>query len=77
MRRHLLHKETLSIEKIEKLLSLIPLENRAEFDSELIEEMYVNMQSCAIDDSDSINSLNLKLRIEAFNSWCRGEHKNT
>ena len=54
---HLLRKETLSIEKIEKLLSLIPLENRAEFDSELIEEMYVNMQSCAIDDSDSINSL--------------------
>lgn len=42
---YLLRKETLSIEKIEKLLSLIPLENRAEFDSELIEEMYVNMQS--------------------------------
>ena len=54
---YLLRKETLSIEKIEKLLSLIPLENRAEFDSELIEEMYVNMQSCAIDDCDSINSL--------------------
>lgn len=33
------------------------MENRAEFDSELIEEMYVNMQSCAIDDCDSINSL--------------------
>lgn len=50
---HLMKKETLGIEKIEKLLSLIPAENRSEYNSDLIENLYRQMQASDIDDSSS------------------------
>lgn len=50
---HLMKKETLGIEKIEKLLSLIPAENRSEYNSDLIENLYRQMQAFDIDDSSS------------------------
>lgn len=53
----LLKKETLSIEKIEKLLSLIPIESRSEYNSELIENLYLEMQEFDIDDSESYSLL--------------------
>ena len=39
---YLMNKETLSIENIEKLLSLIPTEDRGEFNEKLIEKLYLN-----------------------------------
>lgn len=53
----LLKKETLSIEKIEKLLSLIPNEKRSEFDSKLIENLYLEMQEFDIDDGLAYSEL--------------------
>ena len=50
---HLMQKETLSIEKIEKLLSLIPIDQRKEYDGTLIENLYRSMQSCVYDDEQS------------------------
>lgn len=50
---HLMKKETLSIEKIEKLLSLIPSEARSEYNSELIESLYLKMQNYDMDDSSA------------------------
>lgn len=55
---HLMKKETLSIEKIEKLLSLIPKDMRAEYNASLIEDLYHNMQSFYIDDAQSYQNLN-------------------
>lgn len=54
---HLIKKETLSIEKIEKILSLIPTEKRNEFDSDCIESLYLDMQSFHIDDNKSYQEL--------------------
>ena len=48
---YLMEKETLSIEKIEKLLNLIPTEDRSEFNKKLIEMLYYEMQSYEVDDS--------------------------
>ena len=50
---YLMKKETLSIENIEKILSLIPNGKRNEFDSKLIEELYLNYQNYDISDNDS------------------------
>lgn len=50
---HLMKKETLGIEKIEKLLSLIPVEARSEYNSELIESLYLKMQNCDVDDNSA------------------------
>ena len=47
---YLMKKETLEIEKIEKLLSLIPVENRSEYNAKLIEELYLEMQASTVDD---------------------------
>jgi 4-hydroxy 2-oxovalerate aldolase len=54
---HLMKKETLGIEKIEKILSLIPTEKRSEYDSELIENIYHQMQNYDIDDIQSYREL--------------------
>lgn len=55
---HLIRKETLSIEKIEKLLSLIPNNKKYEYNADLIEKLYLGMQSFEIDDKDSYLKLN-------------------
>lgn len=47
---YLIKKETLSIEKIEKILALIPIKDRDEYDSELIEKLYLKMQKFDLDD---------------------------
>ena len=54
---YLMKKETLSIEKIEKLLSLLPVESRGEFNSELIEKLYLQMQKSDVDDADAFSKL--------------------
>ncbi len=54
---YLIKKETLSIERIEKILSLIRIEDRAEYNEQLIETLYFNMQKCTIDDSNTIKQL--------------------
>lgn len=50
---HLLKKDTLSVEKIEKILSLIPLEKRSEYNKDFIENLYLSMQACDLDDTNS------------------------
>lgn len=55
-------KETLGIEKIEKLLSLIPAERRSEYDVKLIEELYLQMQASDVDDVNAYKEL--KKRVE-------------
>ena len=54
---YLMNKETLSIENIEKLLSLIPTEDRGEFNEKLIEKLYLNFQSAKVDDSLNLHKL--------------------
>ena len=54
---YLMKKETLCIEKIEKLLSLIPIGERSEFNRKLIENLYYEMQSYEVDDSDAYTEL--------------------
>lgn len=54
---HLMKKETLSIERIEKLLSLIPLDARSEYNATLIERLYIDMQNCDIVDKVSLDVL--------------------
>lgn len=54
---HLMKKETLSIESIEHLLSLLPIKKRSEYDAGLIEALYVDMQSSYVDDGASYESL--------------------
>lgn len=54
---YLMSKDTLSIEKIEKLLSLIPISMRSEYNHELIESLYFEMQSYDVDDSASFAKL--------------------
>lgn len=54
---YLMGKETLSIERIEKLLSLIPIDSRSEYNATLIEQLYINMQTYDIADSDALKSL--------------------
>lgn len=50
---YLMRKETLNIENIEKILSLIPINERKEFDESLIERLYIKYQSSEIDDQKS------------------------
>lgn len=54
---HLMRKQTLSIERIEKLLNKIPQIQRNEYNAELIEHLYIEMQSCEVDDTDSMQRL--------------------
>lgn len=58
---HLIRKETLSIEKIEKLLCLIPAPKRNEYDAELIEQLYRGMQACDVDDTNDLKILRDKI----------------
>ena len=50
---YLMGKETLNIESIEKILSLIPLGSRNEYDAKLIDALYHKMQSFDYEDSNS------------------------
>lgn len=54
---HLIRKETLDIENIEKMLSLIPVDSRKEYNESLIEEIYVKVQSAEVDDSAAVCEL--------------------
>ncbi|WP_295154948.1 aldolase catalytic domain-containing protein [uncultured Ruminococcus sp.] len=54
---HLMRKETLSVEKIEKMISLIPKDKRDEYDPALIEDLYLRMQDCNVDDRGSYEEL--------------------
>ena len=58
---YLIKKETLSIEKIEKVLSLIPLSERSEYNSKLIESIYLQMQDFEMDDSLFFENLKDKI----------------
>nr|WP_288723701.1 aldolase catalytic domain-containing protein [uncultured Sellimonas sp.] len=58
---YLLQKETLGIEKIEKLLSLIPKDKRNEYNAELIETLYLKMQAFDVDDSAAYKELKRKI----------------
>lgn len=48
---YLMRKETIGIEKIEKILNLIPVEERSEYNANLIEELYLSFQECEVDDN--------------------------
>lgn len=54
---YLMKKETLRIQTIEKILSLIPIEKRSEFDSELIEKLYLDIQKYEVDDRNAYEKL--------------------
>lgn len=54
---HLMKKETLDIEDIEKLLSLIPIGDRCEFDQNLMERMYLEYQSAYVEDTEALEEL--------------------
>ena len=54
---HLIRKETISIETIEKILSLIPSDSRNEYNSDLIENLYLKIQDFEIDDSEAYKKL--------------------
>lgn len=54
---YLLKKETLSVEDISKILSLLPSEKRDLYNPELIEEFYLSYQSCQIDDAQTIAAI--------------------
>ena len=55
---YLMKKETLDIENIEKVLSLLPKDKRSEFDEKTIDELYFGYMNCFFNDADSV----LKLR---------------
>lgn len=54
---YLMKKETLRIEKIEKLLSLIPIESRSEYNANLIETLYLQMQNFDVNDNSAYVTL--------------------
>lgn len=54
---YLIGRETLDIENIEKILSLIPIEARREYNEELIEHLYTDYQSSEIDDKNAVIKL--------------------
>ncbi len=54
---YLMDKETLSVESISKVLSLIPVEKRDLFDKKLIEELYLEYQKSDIADNDVLEEL--------------------
>lgn len=58
---YLMKKETLGIEKIEKLLSLIPMESRSEYNAELIEKLYLRMQASDVNDKNAHKELRKKV----------------
>jgi 4-hydroxy 2-oxovalerate aldolase len=54
---YLIHRQTLSMEKIMYLLSLIPIGSRDEYDEKLIENLYYELQECSIDDTEAHDKL--------------------
>lgn len=54
---YLMGKETLDIENIEKILSLLPIEARKEYDEGLIENLYTDYQSAEINDENAVLEL--------------------
>lgn len=50
---YLIGRETLDIENIEKILSLLPIEARKEYNEELIERLYTDYQSSEINDENA------------------------
>lgn len=54
---YLMNKQTLDINNIAKLLSLIPEKEKELFNKKLIEDMYVQFQQFTIDDTDSCSYL--------------------
>lgn len=54
---HLLKKSTLTIEDIAKLLSLLPMGKRDLYDAGLIEELYLSLQNCQVDDKRVLTRL--------------------
>ncbi|MCI6834858.1 MAG: aldolase catalytic domain-containing protein [Phocaeicola vulgatus] len=54
---YLLKKDTISVEKIEKILNLIPLNARSEYNPDLIEQLYFEFQKYDIDDGLAVDCL--------------------
>lgn len=54
---YLMKKETLSVEKIEKLLALIPIADRSEYNAQLIEKLYLELQEFDVDDGTAYSKL--------------------
>lgn len=54
---YLMKKETLSVEKIEKLLALIPIADRSEYNAKLIEKLYLELQEFDVDDGTAYSKL--------------------
>ena len=54
---YLIGRETLDIENIEKILSLLPIEARMEYNEELIERLYTDYQSSEINDENAAHEL--------------------
>lgn len=54
---HLLQKETLNVEDISKILSLLPKDQRDLYHPALIETLYLQTQACQIDDSSTVDKL--------------------
>lgn len=54
---YLMKKETLRIQTIEKILSLIPIEKRSEFDNDFIEKLYLDIQRYEVNDKRAYEKL--------------------
>ncbi|QAT41922.1 aldolase catalytic domain-containing protein [Aminipila luticellarii] len=54
---HLLKKETLTIESIFKILSLLPADKKDIYHPEMVDKLYLDLQNCEIDDETSIEYL--------------------
>lgn len=59
--QHLLDKKTLSVTSVNEILSRIPQDNKLYYNEELIEKLYIEYQSHAIDDKRIIEKLALEL----------------
>ena len=56
---YLMKRQTLSIEKIMRLLSLIPIDCRDEYDEKLIEKLYYELQKYTINDNKACDQLKM------------------
>lgn len=54
---HLMKKDTIGIEKIEKILNLLPAAEKNEYNATLIEKLYLDFQKCDFDDALSYATL--------------------
>lgn len=71
---YLMKKETLDIEDIEKLLSLIPIGDRCEFDQNLMERMYLEYQSAYVEDTEALEELARRINGQDVVLCLRSEH---